>query len=96
MQASDLVVVYINTANVPMTSPAGWTQRRQDGQGTVWTQAFSSVPADLGVWSTTDSHGWTYTAVAFGASAANPAVASVGGGGAQSTNAVFTGSATAP
>jgi len=96
MRAGDVAAVYINTSNVPMTSPAGWTQRHQDGQGTVWTQVFSSAPANLGVWSTTDTYGWTYTAVAFGASVSSPTVATVGGGGSQFTSAVFTGSATAP
>lgn len=79
-----------------MIPPAGWTQRREDRQGTIWTEAFSSVPAKLGVWSSTDTYGWTYTAVAFGASGPSPSVAAVGDGGAQSTNVVFTGSANAP
>jgi hypothetical protein len=96
LQAGDLVAVYVDTVNVPMTPPDGWFQQRQDGQGTIWTRPVASLPTDLGTWSTSDSHGWTYTSIAFGATGGDASVAAVGGGGAQSTNVVFTGSATAP
>jgi hypothetical protein len=96
MQAGDLVTVYINTGNATTAAPSGWVQQHLDGQGIVYTRSFSTVPADLGTWTTSDSHGWAFTSVAFGATGASPSVVAVGGGGAQSVSAVFTGSATAP
>jgi hypothetical protein len=93
MRSGDLVAVYINTGNT-MTAPSGWTLRRQDGQGSVWTQTFTSVPASLGNWSTTGASGWTYTAIAIGGTGSR-VVDGTGGGGAQKSSAVKTGSATA-
>jgi hypothetical protein len=95
LAAGDLVLVYIDTPNT-MTPPPGWTQQRHDGQGTVWSQTFTSVPPNLGTWSTTGGSGWDYTAAAFGASSGSPAIVATGGGGAQTTSAVATGSATPP
>jgi phosphatidylinositol-3-phosphatase len=95
LQPGDLVLVYIDTPNT-MTPPAGWVPQRSDGQGTVWSQTFTSAPANLGVWKTTGSSGWDYTAVGFGASSGSPTIVATGGGGAQTTNAVRTGSATPP
>jgi hypothetical protein len=94
MQAGDLVVVYLNSGNTSTTAPSGWTLQRQDGQGSVWTQTFASVPASLGKWSTTGSSGWTYSAISVGGSGTTRVDAS-GGGGAQTSRSVKTGSATA-
>jgi parallel beta-helix repeat protein len=96
MQPGDLVVVYINTSNT-MVAPAGWTLRHHDGQGSVWTQAFGAVPPNLSSWSTGGGgSGWTYTAVAFGATGSAPEVVAAGGGGAQTKAAVATGTVTRP
>ena len=96
MQPGDLVAVYINTSNT-MVAPAGWTLRHHDGQGSVWTQAFGAVPPDLSSWSTGGGgSGWTYTAVAFGASGSAPEVVAAGGGGAQTGAAITTGTVTRP
>jgi hypothetical protein len=95
LEAGDLVLVYIDTPNT-MTPPAGWVQQRHDGEGTVWSQTFASVPGDLGVWETSGSSGWDYTAASFGAGSGSPTIAASGGGGAQTTNVVRTGSATPP
>jgi hypothetical protein len=95
LAAGDLVLVYLDSPNT-MTPPPGWTLRRQDGEGTVWSQTFATVPANLGTWSTTGSHGWDYSAAAFGASSGSPAIVATGGGGAQTSNVVQTGSATPP
>jgi parallel beta-helix repeat protein len=96
MQPGDLVVVYINTSNT-MVAPAGWTLRHHDGQGSVWTQAFDAVPPNLSSWSTGGgSSGWTYTAVAFGATGSAPDVVAAGGGGAQTRAAIATGTVTRP
>jgi hypothetical protein len=95
MRASDLVAVYINTSNT-MVAPAGWTLQRHDGQGTIWTQAFASVPANLGTWTTTGTGGWSYTAVAFSASGTSLRVVAAGGGGAQTSRAVSTGTVARP
>jgi len=89
-KAGGLVAVYINTPNT-MTAPAGWTLQHHDGQGTVWTQAFPTVPVDLGTWSTSGASGWTYTAIGFAGIA--PTIVGAGGGGAQTSSAVFTGTA---
>jgi hypothetical protein len=91
--AGDLVLVYLDTPNT-MTPPTGWTLQHSDGQGSVWSQTFASVPANLGTWRTTGGSGWDYSAAAFGASSGSPTIVATGGGGAQTSSAVRTGSAT--
>ena len=96
MQAGDLVAVYINTPNT-MVAPVGWTLQHHDGQGTVWTQAFSTVPGSLSSWSTGGgASGWTFAAVSIGASASTPQVVAAGGGGAQTSRVVSTGTVVRP
>jgi hypothetical protein len=92
MQPGDLVAVYINTPDA-IVPPVGWTQQRHDGEGTVWTRSFDSVPVDLGTWRTSNDRGWTHTEVAFGG---HPRVGASGGGGSQRNSFVFTGTATSP
>jgi Pectate lyase superfamily protein/Right handed beta helix region len=90
MAVSDLVAVYIATSNT-MTAPSGWVLQRTDGPGTLWTKAFASVPGNLDSWTTTDSGGWTYTAIAVGGGTCTPIIDGVGGGGAQWSSDVNTG-----
>jgi hypothetical protein len=103
MQAGDLAVVYVDSGNAATTSPtspgitppSGWTLQHQDGQGSVWTQTFTSVPASLGKWTTgTGSSGWTYAAISVGGTSGTTRVDASGGGGAQTSRSVNTGSAT--
>jgi hypothetical protein len=90
----NLYFVYIDTTTAQtVTPPSGWTLARTDGEGKVWYQNFGSVPTDLGVWSTTGSSGWDHVQVAFGAKAV---VDAAGGGGAQTSSTISTGSATSP
>jgi Pectate lyase superfamily protein len=93
LQTGDLVAVYIDTPNT-MVAPAGWTLRRHDAEGTVWTHTMTSAASNLGNWSTTGDHGWTYTALALGAVGASPVIDGQGGAGAETSSAVKTGSAT--
>ncbi len=95
LHAGDLVAVYINTSNT-IAAPSGWTLQRQDGQGTVWTRAITGVPDTLGDWSTAGNAGWTFTAVALGATSSGPTVIGAGGGGAETTATISTGSAANP
>jgi len=95
LHAGDLVAVYINTSNT-IAAPSGWTLQRQDGQGTIWTRAITGVPDTLGDWSTAGNAGWTFTAVALGATTSGPTVIGAGGGGAETTATISTGSAATP
>jgi hypothetical protein len=95
LHTGDLVAVYINTSNT-IAAPSGWTLQRQDGQGTVWTRAMTGVPDTLGDWSTAGNAGWTFTAVALGATSSGPTVIGAGGGGAETTATISTGSAATP
>src|SRR5205807_2180235 len=79
VQPGDLVAVYINTQNT-IVPPTGWLQQRHDGEGSVWTQTLDTVPANLGSWGTSNDHGWTHTAVAFGG---RPRVGASSGGGTE-------------